>query len=184
MASLMTFLSFLCLQANIPPLVWVFSFMDNNSLHFHCSLLPYTLHPVVAKSCIAFKKNLLTTSYVLPAIEELHQRYWLENKICYITVPSLHESTNWILVIHNCSSKRAIISLDNVFTLLCWLDLIFLATSSQQLYIQPLWHTKALISQIGNTSQVSGLDPLPPYPIALQKTGKCCEIWQLGTSIS
>ena len=38
------------------------------------SLLPYSLHPVVAKSCIAHKKNLLTTSYVLPAIEELHQR--------------------------------------------------------------------------------------------------------------
>ncbi|KAM7438042.1 hypothetical protein ABFA07_012446 [Porites harrisoni] len=37
------------------------------------SLLPYSLHPVVAKSCIAYKKNLLTTSYVLPAIEELHQ---------------------------------------------------------------------------------------------------------------
>ena len=39
-----------------------------------CSLLPYSLHPVVAKSCIAHKKNLLTTSYVLPAIEDLHQR--------------------------------------------------------------------------------------------------------------
>lgn len=41
---------------------------------FLYSLLPYSLHPVVAKSCIAHKKNLLTTSYVLPAIEELHQR--------------------------------------------------------------------------------------------------------------
>ncbi|XP_015770010.1 PREDICTED: alpha-aminoadipic semialdehyde synthase, mitochondrial-like [Acropora digitifera] len=37
------------------------------------SLLPYSLHPVVAKSCIAHKKNLLTTSYVLPPIQELHQ---------------------------------------------------------------------------------------------------------------
>ena len=44
------------------------------SFLFLCSLLPYSLHPVVAKSCIAHKKNLLTTSYVLPAIEELHQR--------------------------------------------------------------------------------------------------------------
>lgn len=37
------------------------------------SLLPYSLHPVIAKSCIAHKKNLLTTSYVLPPIQELHQ---------------------------------------------------------------------------------------------------------------
>ncbi|XP_068758907.1 alpha-aminoadipic semialdehyde synthase, mitochondrial-like [Montipora capricornis] len=37
------------------------------------SLLPYSLHHVVAKCCIAHKKNLLTTSYVLPQIQELHQ---------------------------------------------------------------------------------------------------------------
>lgn len=37
------------------------------------SLLPYSLHHVVAQSCITHKKNLLTTSYVLPPIQELHQ---------------------------------------------------------------------------------------------------------------
>ncbi|XP_027057225.1 alpha-aminoadipic semialdehyde synthase, mitochondrial-like isoform X1 [Pocillopora damicornis] len=37
------------------------------------SLLPYSLHHVVAKSCITHKTNLLTASYVLPPIAELHQ---------------------------------------------------------------------------------------------------------------
>ncbi|XP_022801173.1 alpha-aminoadipic semialdehyde synthase, mitochondrial-like [Stylophora pistillata] len=38
------------------------------------SLLPFSLHHFVAKSCITHKKNLLTASYVLPPIAELHQR--------------------------------------------------------------------------------------------------------------
>ena len=35
------------------------------------SLLPYTLHPVVARMCLARGKHLVTTSYVSPAMQEL-----------------------------------------------------------------------------------------------------------------
>ena len=35
------------------------------------SLLPYTFHVTVAKRCIAFKKNMLTTSYVSPEMKQL-----------------------------------------------------------------------------------------------------------------
>ncbi|XP_053378089.1 alpha-aminoadipic semialdehyde synthase, mitochondrial-like isoform X2 [Mercenaria mercenaria] len=37
------------------------------------SLLPYTMHPEVAKSCIKHGKNMVTASYVTPAMKELHQ---------------------------------------------------------------------------------------------------------------
>ncbi len=36
------------------------------------SLLPFTYHPLVAKLCIANRKNMVTTSYVSPAMEELN----------------------------------------------------------------------------------------------------------------
>ncbi|CAK8688911.1 unnamed protein product [Clavelina lepadiformis] len=36
------------------------------------SLLPYTLHPDVASLCIAHKKNMVTASYVSPAMKKLH----------------------------------------------------------------------------------------------------------------
>ena len=36
------------------------------------SLLPYTFHPVVARHCIANKKNMVTTSYVSAAMQELN----------------------------------------------------------------------------------------------------------------
>lgn len=35
------------------------------------SLLPYAFHPVVAKKCIAYKKNMLTASYISPAMQAL-----------------------------------------------------------------------------------------------------------------
>jgi alpha-aminoadipic semialdehyde synthase len=38
------------------------------------SLLPYALHPLVAEQCIASKTNMVTASYLSPAMKELHQR--------------------------------------------------------------------------------------------------------------
>lgn len=38
------------------------------------SLLPYTYHPMVAEACIRHKKNMLTTSYVSPAMRALEGR--------------------------------------------------------------------------------------------------------------
>ncbi|XP_061780678.1 alpha-aminoadipic semialdehyde synthase, mitochondrial [Nerophis lumbriciformis] len=38
------------------------------------SLLPYTLHPLVAKHCIDRKVNMVTASYLSPAMKELHNR--------------------------------------------------------------------------------------------------------------
>lgn len=37
------------------------------------SLLPYALHPLVAEQCIASKTNMVTASYLSPAMKELHQ---------------------------------------------------------------------------------------------------------------
>ncbi|XP_072508997.1 alpha-aminoadipic semialdehyde synthase, mitochondrial isoform X2 [Notamacropus eugenii] len=37
------------------------------------SLLPYVLHPIVAKACIASKVNMITASYITPAIKELEK---------------------------------------------------------------------------------------------------------------
>ena len=35
------------------------------------SLLPYAFHPIVAKKCIAYKKNMLTASYISPDMQAL-----------------------------------------------------------------------------------------------------------------
>lgn len=37
------------------------------------SLLPYTMHSEIAKVCIKHGKNMVTASYVSPAMKELHQ---------------------------------------------------------------------------------------------------------------
>ncbi|KAG8524529.1 Alpha-aminoadipic semialdehyde synthase, mitochondrial, partial [Galemys pyrenaicus] len=37
------------------------------------SLLPYVLHPLVAKACIANKVNMVTASYITPALKELEK---------------------------------------------------------------------------------------------------------------
>ncbi|MCK5147819.1 saccharopine dehydrogenase NADP-binding domain-containing protein [bacterium] len=37
------------------------------------SLVPYTYHPIVAKICIAEKKNMVTASYVSPAMKDMDQ---------------------------------------------------------------------------------------------------------------
>lgn len=37
------------------------------------SLIPYTFHPTVIKSAIRTKKDVVTTSYVSPAMEELNE---------------------------------------------------------------------------------------------------------------
>ncbi|XP_036616026.1 alpha-aminoadipic semialdehyde synthase, mitochondrial [Trichosurus vulpecula] len=37
------------------------------------SLLPYVLHPIVAKACIAGRVNMVTASYITPAIKELEK---------------------------------------------------------------------------------------------------------------
>uniref|UniRef100_A0A8D1LBA3 Alpha-aminoadipic semialdehyde synthase, mitochondrial n=1 Tax=Sus scrofa TaxID=9823 RepID=A0A8D1LBA3_PIG len=37
------------------------------------SLLPYVLHPLVAKACIASKVNMITASYITPALKELEK---------------------------------------------------------------------------------------------------------------
>ena len=37
------------------------------------SLIPYTFHALVIKSAIRTKKNVVTTSYVSPAMEELNE---------------------------------------------------------------------------------------------------------------
>lgn len=37
------------------------------------SLIPYTFHATVIKSAIRTKKNVVTTSYVSPAMEELNE---------------------------------------------------------------------------------------------------------------
>lgn len=39
------------------------------------SLLPYVMHPQVAKCCIKNGRNMVTASYVSPAMRELHQAY-------------------------------------------------------------------------------------------------------------
>lgn len=36
------------------------------------SLLPYSLHPKIAEKCIELKKNMVTASYMTPAMKELH----------------------------------------------------------------------------------------------------------------
>ena len=36
------------------------------------SLLPFTFHPTVARLCIAHRKHMVTTSYISPAMQELH----------------------------------------------------------------------------------------------------------------
>ena len=36
------------------------------------SLLPWTLHPTVAKKCIANKTDMVTASYCTPAMQDLH----------------------------------------------------------------------------------------------------------------
>lgn len=46
------------------------------------SLIPYTFHTAVIKAAIKAKKNVVTTSYVSPAMEELHE----EAKAAGITV--------------------------------------------------------------------------------------------------
>lgn len=38
------------------------------------SLVPYTFHVVVAEKCIAHKKNMVTTSYISPAMKELESK--------------------------------------------------------------------------------------------------------------
>jgi len=38
------------------------------------SLLPYGHHPTIASLCIKYKKNMVTASYVLPAMKELNER--------------------------------------------------------------------------------------------------------------
>lgn len=38
------------------------------------SLLPYTLHPEVADLCIKHKTNMVTASYVTPAMKALHEK--------------------------------------------------------------------------------------------------------------
>nr|XP_013217702.1 alpha-aminoadipic semialdehyde synthase, mitochondrial isoform X2 [Ictidomys tridecemlineatus] len=37
------------------------------------SLLPYVLHPIVAKACVASKVNMITASYITPALKELEK---------------------------------------------------------------------------------------------------------------
>ena len=37
------------------------------------SLLPYSMHPEVAKCCIKHGRNMVTASYVSPAMRDLHQ---------------------------------------------------------------------------------------------------------------
>jgi alpha-aminoadipic semialdehyde synthase len=38
------------------------------------SLLPYAFHTDIAKLCLKHKVNMVTASYVSPAMAELHQR--------------------------------------------------------------------------------------------------------------
>src|SRR6056297_4174631 len=38
------------------------------------SLLPYAYHPMVARKCIAHKKNMVTTSYVKPEMQNLDKQ--------------------------------------------------------------------------------------------------------------
>lgn len=35
------------------------------------SLLPYSIHPMVAKLCIKYKRNMVTASYKTPEMEQL-----------------------------------------------------------------------------------------------------------------
>lgn len=44
-----------------------------NNYDLVISLLPYSMHPEVAKLCIKHKKNMVTASYVSPAMKELHE---------------------------------------------------------------------------------------------------------------
>lgn len=118
----MQFTSVHCTSFSV--LKYVFLVLLIKICHFDCSLLPYSLHHVVAKSCIALKTNLLTTSYVLPAIEELHQRYWIISASVNIITWISKLNSSWA---PNSNSKCAIIDLDNV-AFLC----VGLISSSQQ----------------------------------------------------
>lgn len=56
-----------------------FSFVTGLDFDLHnslsiCSLLPYSVHPLVAKKCIDNKVNLVTASYLTPAMKELQER--------------------------------------------------------------------------------------------------------------
>lgn len=44
-----------------------------SNAHFVVSLLPPTLHIIVAKDCLEFNKNLVTASYISEEIKQLHQ---------------------------------------------------------------------------------------------------------------
>ncbi|POI31041.1 hypothetical protein CIB84_005208 [Bambusicola thoracicus] len=52
------------------------------------SLLPYSVHPLVAKKCINNKVNLVTASYLTPAMKELQERF-REQKACIVNVLTL-----------------------------------------------------------------------------------------------
>lgn len=39
------------------------------------SLLPFKFHPEIAKMCIRQKRNMVTASYLSPAMSELHRAY-------------------------------------------------------------------------------------------------------------
>lgn len=39
------------------------------------SILPQTFHPKIAEECITFKKNMLTASYISPAMANLHKQF-------------------------------------------------------------------------------------------------------------
>lgn len=43
--------------------------------HIVVSFVPATLHPLVAEQCLTFKKNLVTASYISPAMNAYHERY-------------------------------------------------------------------------------------------------------------
>lgn len=50
----------------------IFLHVHINNIFFFFSLIPYTNHPLVLKSAIKFGKNVVTTSYVSPAMREFH----------------------------------------------------------------------------------------------------------------
>jgi alpha-aminoadipic semialdehyde synthase len=48
------------------------SLVENHDLVV--SFVPATMHPLVAEQCIKFKKNMVTASYISPAMKALHER--------------------------------------------------------------------------------------------------------------
>jgi alpha-aminoadipic semialdehyde synthase len=57
----------------MPPRDAITTLLIISLYYFSYSLLPWHLHPQIAKLCIKHKRNMVTASYVSPEMQELHK---------------------------------------------------------------------------------------------------------------